>query len=320
MSTAEPRHLLQLEYEKAAEAYLRSLPPEHFMEATDHARQREITLESLALLHRARPEIQYFNELLVQYPVEGRAQLGQVVPDNMVVLCDHPIKAEGSYNVPLQPSGPYWVLEYVSKASVRKDYEDNFKKYEQELNVPYYLLFYPQTQDLTLYRHTGNKYVTVTPNERGRYPLIELELEVALLDGWVRFWFRGELLPLPADLQRSVEEADRRAAEERRLREEAEERARQTERRAAEERRRAKEQARRAEEEQRRAEEQARLAANERRRAEEQARRAAEERHRAEEERRRAEEERQARLALEQRLAELQAQLGQRGSDPASGG
>jgi Uma2 family endonuclease len=291
MSTAEPPHLSELEYEKAAEAYLRSLPPEHFMEATDHARQREITLESLALLHRARPEIQYFNELLVQYPVEGRARLGQVVPDNMVVLCEHPIKASGSYNVPLQPSGPYWVLEYVSKANERKDYEDNFKKYEQELKVPYYLLFYPQTQDLTLYHHSGSKYVTVTPNERGRYPISELELEVALLDGWVRFWFRGELLPLPADLQRSVEEADRRATEERRLREVAEERARQTERRA---------------------EEQARLAVEERRRAEEQARLVAEER-------RRAEEERQARLALEQRLAELQAQLGQRGSDPAPG-
>ena len=285
MSTARPRHLLQLEYEKAAEAYLRSLPPEHFMEATAQARQREITLASLALLHRARPEIQYFNELLVQYPVEGRSQPGQVVPDNMVVLCDRPLKAEGSYNVPVQPAGPYWVLEYVSKASERKDYEDSFKKYEQELNVPYYLVFYPQTQDLTLYRHTGSKYRTVTPNERGRYPLLELELEVALLDGWVRFWYKDELLPLPADLQRSLEEANRRADEERRLREEAEERARQTERRAAEEKRRA--------------DEQTQL---------------------AEVERRRAEEERQARLALEQRLAELQAQLAQRGSEPKPGG
>jgi hypothetical protein len=34
MATTKPRHLLRLDYEKAAEVYLRSLPPEHFMEAT----------------------------------------------------------------------------------------------------------------------------------------------------------------------------------------------------------------------------------------------------------------------------------------------
>ena len=62
------------DYERAAEEYLHSLPPEHFMEATPQATQREITVESLSLVHAARPEIQYFNELLVQYPLEGHAR------------------------------------------------------------------------------------------------------------------------------------------------------------------------------------------------------------------------------------------------------
>src|SRR5262249_33068267 len=60
-------------------------------------------------------------------------------------------------------------------------------------------------QELTLYRHTGEKYVTVVPDGNGRCALPQLEMEVALLDGWVRFWFRGELLPLPADLLREVQ-------------------------------------------------------------------------------------------------------------------
>jgi Uma2 family endonuclease len=203
--------LLRIEYEEAAEAYLRSLPPEHFMEATAQARQREITVESLALVHAARPEIQYFNELLVQYPLKRGRKIGQVVPDNMVVLWDEPIEANGSYDLPFQPAGPFWVLEYVSKGTKRKDYEESFRKYEEELQVPYYLVFYPQVQELTLYRHTGTKYVSVKARKNGRHAIAQVELEVALLDGWARFWYKGELLPLPADLQRSLIEAQRRA-------------------------------------------------------------------------------------------------------------
>jgi hypothetical protein len=124
----------------------------------------------------------------------------------MVVVCEQPIQAEGSYDTPLQPVGPFWVLEYVSKHNERKDYEDNFRKYERELKVPYFLLFYPDNQDLTLFRLQGQKYRSVTPNTAGRHPIRQLGLEVALLDGWVRYWYKGELLPLPADLQRQVQQ------------------------------------------------------------------------------------------------------------------
>jgi Uma2 family endonuclease len=209
MSTAKPRSLLRIEYEKAAEAYLRGLPPEHFMEATPQATQRKITLESFDLVHRRRPDVQLFSELLVQYPRPRPPRIGQVVPDNMAVVHGEPIRAKGSYDVPLQPAGPFLTMEYVSKSSQRKDYEDNFRKYERELKVPYHLLFYPDEQELTLYRHSGKKYVTVLPNAAGRYPVPELELEVALLEGWARFWFRGELVPLPADLQAAWEEERR---------------------------------------------------------------------------------------------------------------
>jgi Uma2 family endonuclease len=204
MSLDKPRPLVRLEYAKAAEAYLRSLPLEHFMEATTQARQREITMESLALVHAQRPDIQYFNELLVQYPFGRGHKIRQVVPDNMVVIHDRLIDAEGSYDLPLQPVGPFWVLEYVSKRSERKDYESSFRKYERELKVPYYLLFYPDNQDLTLFRYRSTKYQTVTANPAGRFPIRELEMELGLQDGWVRYWYQGQLLPLPADLQRNV--------------------------------------------------------------------------------------------------------------------
>jgi Uma2 family endonuclease len=206
MPAEKPRILIEINYHQAAQEYVRKLPLEHHMEATPQATQREITLESLALVRARRPEVQVFNELLVQYPLPRRKKPGQVVPDNMVVVWNRPIRAEGSYDVPLQPVGPLWVLEYVSKNTKRKDYDDSFNKYEQDLRVPYYLLFVPDSQEMTLYRHTGEKYAAVVPDDRGRCPLPELELEVGLHAGWVRYWFRGELLPLPADLLRQVDE------------------------------------------------------------------------------------------------------------------
>jgi Uma2 family endonuclease len=219
-----PRALIEIAYAEYARKYLESLPLEHFMEATAQATQREITLESLALVQGRRPQVQVFNELLVQYPRPGHKKPGQIVPDNMVIVCEKPIKADGSYDVILQPAAPFWVLEYVSKHSKRKDYEESSQKYERDLKTPYYLLFYPDNRELTLYHLKGRKYASVKPNARDRYTLPELALEMAILDGWVRYWYEGELLPLPAEMQRDLDAARRQIEEQRRRAEKAEQR------------------------------------------------------------------------------------------------
>jgi Uma2 family endonuclease len=201
-----PRSLQRLAYARSAEAYLRSLPLEHFMEAAPQATQREICVESLALVKARRPEVQYFNELLIQYPFGRPPEIRKIVPDNFVILHAEPLNIVGSYDLPFQPVRPFWTLEYVSKQSQRKDYEDSFVRYERELKVPYYLHFYPDEQELSLFRLTTRRYRSVTANAAGRFAIAELDLELALRDGWVRFWFRGELLPLPADLQKQLDE------------------------------------------------------------------------------------------------------------------
>ena len=252
MSTAIPRAELEAHYRELAQAYLASLPPEHFMEATPQATQREITVESFALLRLRRPDFHYFNELLVLYPFGGETR--PVVPDNMVVLHDGPIRAEGSYDIAIQPVGPFLVVEYVSKSSERKDYDSSYRKYESELKVPYYLLFYPETQDLSLFRLMESGYATVKPNDADRVEIPELDLEVAILDGWARYWYKGELLPLPADLQRTIDRMTRELRESR------------------EETRRAKELARLADEKARQSDEKARLADEKTRQSEEKVR------------------------------------------------
>src|SRR5437667_11938343 len=103
MSPNLPRALQEIAYEQEAQAYLHSLPPEHFMEATPQATQREITVESLALVKAHRPDVQYFNELLLQYPFGRQQEIRQVVPDNMVAVHPEPLQAIGSYDLPFQP-------------------------------------------------------------------------------------------------------------------------------------------------------------------------------------------------------------------------
>jgi hypothetical protein len=167
--------------------------------------------------------------LVVQYPAKGRKKPKQVVPDNMVVVYDQPIKALGSFDLPLQPAKPFWMLEYVSRSTKRKDYDDNMERYERELKTPYYLLFQPDVVELTLYKLSRGRYVSVKPNAAGRYPLPDLEMEVALLDEWVRFWFRGELVPLPGELLRQVDAVRSLWQQEKHRADEAEKRAQEAE-------------------------------------------------------------------------------------------
>lgn len=193
-------------YERDAEEYCRSLPLEHFMESPIQSRQREITLESLAVVRAMWPEFQVFSELLIQYVLPGEEieRPVRVVPDNMVFVHPEPLKPHGSYMMPLQTIVPTLVLEYVSSGNQRKDYVDNRVKYEHELKVPYYLLFSGEKQELTVFRMVDEKYKEVKPNAKKRLAIPDLELEVAILDRWVRFWFRGELMPLPGDLLNSL--------------------------------------------------------------------------------------------------------------------
>lgn len=224
---------VEQQYAQAASEYCASLPLEHFMESMGQSTQREITLESFALIRAARPDVHIFNELLVQYgPVTA---IMRVVPDNMVVIYDGGIEALSSYDISLQVAHPFFVLEYVSPSNARKDYVDNMHRYERDLRVPYYLTFEPEIQLLKLFhleagkKGKGQRYVCVKPNAAGRFEVPELELEFAILDEWVRFWFRGKLQSLPAELMRQLAtselrrtQAEQRAEDEQRRRESVE--------------------------------------------------------------------------------------------------
>ena len=100
---------------------------------------------------------------------------------------------------------------YSADDHLESRFNREIEKCERGLRVPYCLVFHRHAGDLLLLRLGKTKYLTVKPNDAGRLAIPELELEAAILDGWVRFWFRGELVPLPGDLIR--ERTARLAAE-----------------------------------------------------------------------------------------------------------
>lgn len=189
-------------YARDAMSYSRSLTEENLMESYAQGTQRKITVQSFDVIRTMRPDIQCFNEILIQYlrPGENPDKPGRVVPDNMVVVHPEPIENFGSWMMPIRKIIPTLVMEYVSDSNTRKDYEASYAKYEEFVQAPYYLVFDPDEQKLDVFRLARGKYLELLPNAEGRLPISELELEVAILEGWVRFWFRGELVPLAPDL------------------------------------------------------------------------------------------------------------------------
>jgi Uma2 family endonuclease len=212
MSIAYPNPMTAADYDRLAWEYYQTLPLEHFMESSPHATQREIALASLAILKMRRPEVHYFNELLVQYRYGDDQDVHRVVPDNMIVIgaADNPSRS--NYAVPLEPAPPFMMLEWVSSSNEGKDYEDSFRKYEQELETPYCILFHPERRDLQVYHHEDGRYVQMEPDSRGRVQVPELDLEIGLKDGWVRFWHRRELLEIPKELSERLKRLSRKSA------------------------------------------------------------------------------------------------------------
>jgi Uma2 family endonuclease len=215
MSRTLPEPRIRYSYDRWAEEYLRKLPPEHVMESVAQSLEKLILMAALQLIHLRRPDVQAFSELLIQYDYGRPPTRRGVVPDIMVVLHPEPIVATTYYGLPMQPVPPFLVFECVSNSNKRKDYEDSHDKYERELRVPYYLLFYPDNDELTLYRRGRSRYISVKPNAEGRYAVPEMEMEVGVREEWLRVWFRGELMPTPTEMQQrfDAERAERLAVQ-----------------------------------------------------------------------------------------------------------
>ncbi|MDA1015425.1 MAG: hypothetical protein O3A00_13360 [Planctomycetota bacterium] len=202
------------QYDAAALEYERSLTLEDIMESEEQADQR-LPFLGLQILQDNYPELGIFNELLVQFVFNNK--LGQVVPDNMLVLHVDPDKPKRkSYAVEHEQDVPFLVAEYVSDSDPKKDRESgkSYVKYEQQLQVPYYLILdTDQTEPLQLLCHNGASYEPVVANDRGRFAVPELDLEIGFRDRLIRYWHKTELLPIPKEVPGLLAERDRKIHE-----------------------------------------------------------------------------------------------------------
>jgi Uma2 family endonuclease len=194
---------LQRTYAHAAQEYLRALTLENHMESPGQATQRKITLASFDQIAEFVPEFQHFNELLIQ-DLSYKPRL-QVCPDNLLVFSKEKLEVENHFGIQLNKVRPFWALEYASKSNERKDYERNIDVYER-LQIPYYLIFSLEARELLLYRLTAaGKYGLVRPDAHDLHWLPELGVGVTVYQRWVRYWWRGRMLPLTGEIARQVQ-------------------------------------------------------------------------------------------------------------------
>ena len=100
-----------------------------------------------------------------------------------------------------------------------------FWVYERIIRIPYYGIYETNNGKLEVYKLDGGRYQQLTPNERGRYPISPLGVELGLWQGsyqnqtqlWLRWWDeQGHLLLIGderAELEHSRAEQERQRAE-----------------------------------------------------------------------------------------------------------
>lgn len=185
------------ELDESAREYYRSLPVEDTIDTVPQANARRALLSSFRVIKAKRPDLHYFNELLIEYRTADGSP-GRVVPNNFVTVHPEPIKAGNSFDLSEQPTRPLLALEYVTEYR-RPEFKQNRAKYERDLRIPYYLRVYPHDGRIAMYSLRDDRYTAAQLNAEGRFAVPELESEFGVVDGAVRVWFRGELVPLIAE-------------------------------------------------------------------------------------------------------------------------
>jgi len=95
--------------------------------------------------------------------------------------------------------------------------------YEKVMGIPYYGIYVIQTGDLEVYKLQGSSYRKMKPNQRGHYPIKELEIELGLWQGkyvnpsqqpWLRWWDQtGKLLLIGKEREKEAQAREQKEAQ-----------------------------------------------------------------------------------------------------------
>jgi Uma2 family endonuclease len=211
--------------------------------------QWAIFLNSIrAHMDRLRPDGQYLAAadhgiywLLTNPPLNGAK-----APDFMIVEGVPPVLPDSlyrrSYVLWQERVPPTFLIELVSgdgrEERDRTPQTGKFWIYENAIQARYYAIYDPENETIELYELTGGRYQTVPVNERGRYPVAGLRLELGTMRyafagvevAWLRFFDADGNLLLTGEER--AEHETRRAEQETRRAEQEKQRAEQEKQRA----------------------------------------------------------------------------------------
>ncbi|MFM6134959.1 MAG: Uma2 family endonuclease [Sphaerospermopsis kisseleviana] len=137
---------------------------------------------------------------------------------------------------------PFIVIEFVSgNGAEERDetpYSGKFWVYEKAIRVPFYGIYEVQKASLELYHLVEGKYYLMSPNERGRYLIQKMGVELGIWQGtyknvelpWLRWWDLDGNLLLTGEEQ--AEQEKQRAEQEKQRAEQEKQRAEQEKQRA----------------------------------------------------------------------------------------
>jgi Uma2 family endonuclease len=195
----------------------------------EHPQSLLLTDSIRPVMRRLHPDGQYAigQNSAIYYRLTDPPLRGSVAPDWYYVPGAPPMldgQLRRSYVLWQELIAPLIVLEFSSgDGSEERDATPNegkFWVYERAIRLPYYGIYSGFEGTLELHRLIDGTYQSVTPNERGHFPVPPLGLELGLWQGvyveatapWLRWWDdRGRMLLTGWE---EVEEEKRRAQQE----------------------------------------------------------------------------------------------------------
>ena len=142
---------------------------------------------------------------LTEPPQKGAESPDWFYVPNVSPLLDGMVRR--SYVLWQEYIAPLIVLEFVSGDGTEErdktPMKGKFWVYEKAIRVPYYGIYEVQKSSLEMYYLEGNNYRQMKANERGHYPISQLNVELGIWPGsyqnmtlpWLRWWDnQGNLL------------------------------------------------------------------------------------------------------------------------------
>jgi Uma2 family endonuclease len=194
------------------------------LETDFHREQIDLLIRLLKYWWQERHDFYISGNLTVYYSSQQTRHREFLGPDIFIVL-DTEKRDRRSWTI-WEEGGKYpnVVIELLSNSTAAIDKGKKKELYQTIWRLPEYYWFHPETLEFAGFRLINGTYEPMTPNEAGRLRSEELDLELGINEGKLR-WFtsEGELIPLPEVAEAQArEQAEQAAIQERQAREQAE--------------------------------------------------------------------------------------------------